>query len=426
MSTNAQHNSVRLFAEALAVLDNGGDESALLDVLKTAPALKKLIERAEVAAVTGLQQLDTFTARGHRQRENAICDLTGDEHWVARHLLTGADTTSERLGEHGETLPPVLPATAKAFTGGAISLRHVVVVAKLMSSPRAERLTPELRDRVEAEIARLARDTTPRKLHTLGAQVIANADHDGPGDQPEPQVNELHITTLPGGGGTVTATFTDPVRFQTVLAVIEAKAAPLTADDPRTPAQRRADALTEVCGYVADHARNGIIPTGMARRPQVSLLATLTDLQNRFNAACLTFGGTPSPSELRRICCDAGVIPIVMGGDSQPLDVGQTTRTISPAMRRAVEARDRGCAHPGCDRPPSWSEVHHIWHWADGGPTALRNLVMVCKIHHRELHSTEWIVRMASDGLPEFIPPTWVDETRTPRRNPRPDLNLAG
>ncbi len=80
MSTNAQHNSVRLFAEALAVLDNGGDESALLDVLKTAPALKKLIERAEVAAVTGLQQLDTFTARGHRQRENAICDLTGDEH----------------------------------------------------------------------------------------------------------------------------------------------------------------------------------------------------------------------------------------------------------------------------------------------------------------------------------------------------------
>jgi 5-methylcytosine-specific restriction protein A len=85
---------------------------------------------------------------------------------------------------------------------------------------------------------------------------------------------------------------------------------------------------------------------------------------------------------LRMLCCDAQVIPIVLNGAGQPLDVGRATRTIPDGLRRAVTARDRGCAHPGCDRPPSWSEIHHIREWARGGATRLDNLVMLCKVHH--------------------------------------------
>jgi hypothetical protein len=424
MSTTGSHDSVRLFAEALAVVSNSGGcgEAELLSALKSAHSLKRLLERVEVEAVAELGRRGTFARYGNRKPETALRDLTGVEYGPAVQLVTAAQSVTEQVGPQGETLPPVLPATAVAFTAGRFGVQQVAVAANLMSSPAAQRLAPQVRVAVEAEIARLAGECGPRKLRSLGAEVIAGADRDDSDSESEPQVNELRIIPFPGGGGKIEATFTDPVRFNQILAVIDAKSAPLTKDDTRATPERQADALADVCGFVAEHGDGKVLPDGMARRPQVSLIAEVKDLENRVSAGCLAFGGIASPGELRRICCDAAVIPIVMNGASQPLDVGTRQRTIPPAIRWAVEARDRGCAHPGCDRPPSWSEVHHIKHWADGGPTALWNLTMLCKVHHRGVHDGGWIIRMASDGLPEFIPPEWLDAAQTPRRNPRPDL----
>ena len=104
-----------------------------------------------------------------------------------------------------------------------------------------------------------------------------------------------------------------------------------------------------------------------------------------------------------------------MNGAGQPLDIGRATRTVPEGIRRAVTARDRGCAHPGCDRPPSWCEVHHIVPWELWGETSLANCVMLCKVHHRLLHHSAWIVRIR-DGLPEFVPPRWIDPQQRPRR----------
>jgi 5-methylcytosine-specific restriction protein A len=153
----------------------------------------------------------------------------------------------------------------------------------------------------------------------------------------------------------------------------------------------------------------------------VNVLIRLDDLQNRARAACLDFGGTASPEALRMLCCDAATVPVVLDGKGQPLDVGRARRTIPDGLRRAVAARDRGCAHPGCGRPPSWSEVHHIREWEFGGETKLSNLVMLCRQHHRQIHFTEWIVRIR-DGLPEFVPPKWIDPLQTPRRKALPQL----
>jgi 5-methylcytosine-specific restriction protein A len=173
-----------------------------------------------------------------------------------------------------------------------------------------------------------------------------------------------------------------------------------------------------VCGYVADHG-DDILPTTAGERPQAMVAMTLTDLENRARAACLHLGGTPTPSAIRTLCCDAKVIPIVLGGAGEILDVGREQRTIPRGIRRAVTFRDRGCAHPGCDRKPPWCEIHHIAEWSKGGHTRLDNLVMMCRTHHREIHSTEWLVRIARDGLPEFIPPSWIDKDQRPRRHPR-------
>jgi hypothetical protein len=102
-----------------------------------------------------------------------------------------------------------------------------------------------------------------------------------------------------------------------------------------------------------------------------------------------------------------------MAGRSEPLDVGRKTPVVSPALRRALIVRDRGCRFPGCDRPHAWCDAHHVRHWADGGPTALTNLVLLCRRHHRRIHDG-FGVRMEA-GQPVFSRP---DGTLLPDRAP--------
>ncbi len=144
--------------------------------------------------------------------------------------------------------------------------------------------------------------------------------------------------------------------------------------------------------------------TGTAPKPGAGR-ATLGDL------------GTISAAEARIHACDCMLIPAVLGTNSEPLDLGRQRRLISTPLRRALYLRDRGCAFPGCHRPPRHCHGHHVRHWADGGPTELGNLVLMCAHHHRLLHRSGWQVRIATDGLPEFLPPTFLDKRRKPRRN---------
>ncbi len=119
----------------------------------------------------------------------------------------------------------------------------------------------------------------------------------------------------------------------------------------------------------------------------------------------------------RRIACDAAILPMVLGGASQVLDVGRAQRLFTPAQRRALTERDRGCAWPGCDRPPGWTQAHHVVSWLDGGPTDLDNGVLLCLFHHQQAHQSEWTIRLGPDRRPDFIPPTWIDPRQQPRRN---------
>jgi 5-methylcytosine-specific restriction protein A len=232
-------------------------------------------------------------------------------------------------------------------------------------------------------------------------------------------VNEVHLQPFRGRpGGTLKGHFGDAAMFDAIAAAVDAHARPADADDQRTQAQRQAEALADACGYVLDHSD---LPACGGRRPHLNVLVRLEDLENRARAACLDFGGTLSPESLRMLCCDAAVVPIVLDGKGQPLDVGRATRTIPDGLRRAVAARDGGCAR--CGRPASWCEVHHVVPWERGGATSLANCVMVCRACHRLVHHAGWDVRLV-DGRPEFPPPPWIDPLRRARRRP-PHLPAA-
>jgi 5-methylcytosine-specific restriction protein A len=107
---------------------------------------------------------------------------------------------------------------------------------------------------------------------------------------------------------------------------------------------------------------------------------------------------------------------MVLGSQGEPLDIGRATRTIPAGIRRAVVARDIGCIHPGCTKPAAWCQAHHVKHWANGGPTALANLVLRCHQHHWIVHHDGWHITFR-EGIPHVIPPPLVDPRQQPRRN---------
>ena len=378
MTNTALTTADRLLGQAfaaLAAVTASGSDDDLLAVLTRCETVARRADQVTVSAVAGLQQRGVLDGRGYRSTTAALSDLLGCERFEARRRVIAAEQVTPRVGLDGTPLPSRLAATAAVFADGRASLRHVEVIARVLATPSAARLTPEQWAGAEAALAAKAPDYTPSELQNWGTALVEALDQDGaePDDRPPAQVNELHLTRLARGGGKIKGHFDDAAMFDAIAAVIDAKAKPLTADDDRTAGQRQAEALAEVCAHVLDHGPSNLVPECGGQRPHLNVLIRLEDLENRARAACLDFGGSLSPEALRMLCCDAAVVPIVLNGAGQPLDVGRATRTIPDGLRRAVAARDRGCAHPGCGRPVSWCHCHHIVEWERGGETKLDN-----------------------------------------------------
>lgn len=189
----------------------------------------------------------------------------------------------------------------------------------------------------------------------------------------------------------------------------------------RTPEQRRADALA----LLAERALGVGFAEARVQRvegdgcdltpPPVSgTRAARYQVVLHLDAATLAEGGEPGRSELeegtrvsaetsRRVSCDAGVVRATHGADGSILDVGRRTRTIPPALRRALEIRDRGCRFPGCGS--RFTDAHHVHHWADGGDTSLANTLLLCTHHHTLVHEGGWLATWDGEGRPVFVDP---------------------
>ncbi|MGY3317787.1 DUF222 domain-containing protein [Arthrobacter sp. TE12232] len=205
--------------------------------------------------------------------------------------------------------------------------------------------------------------------------------------------------------------------------------------DRRSRPQRLLDGLVGACDAAL---AAGALPAAGGLRPQVMATIDYRDLLGRLDrtgtpndpaatpgpgTGTLMFTGPVTASTIRKIACDADIIPVLLGGEGRILDIGRTARIFPPHIRKALTARDQGCAFPQCTIPAPWCEAHHITYWSRGGSTSTDNGTLLCSHHHHLIHKEQWTIQMRS-GIPWFIPPPHVDPRQTPRRNKyfRPDM----
>ncbi len=189
--------------------------------------------------------------------------------------------------------------------------------------------------------------------------------------------------------------------------------------DPREHGARFLDAFVEACRRLTG---TDLLPESHGARPRLNLTMDYTGLRDQVGTGLvLDTGETLSASAVRRLACDCDVLPTVLGGHSETLDVGRTQRLVTATIWVALVLRDRHCTFPGCKRPPIACDAHHITHWLDGGPTSLGNLALLCRAHHTMIHNTPWEIRLNPiDKKPEFLPPVRHDPERRPLRHRQP------
>jgi hypothetical protein len=183
--------------------------------------------------------------------------------------------------------------------------------------------------------------------------------------------------------------------------------------DPRPRGKRYADALVDALAIAAG---SGELPTRGGIKPHLTITIDLNDLIEAGKQATgnLMFGDGLSAAAIRRLACDAGIIPVVLGSDSQPLDVGREHRFVLKALRNALIQRDRGCVV--CNAPPIYCDAHHLISWLDGGPTSLTNSVLLCRVHHTGLHQGHWTIEIVNNQVHVTRPP-WTERSQpTPER----------
>ncbi|TDK24048.1 HNH endonuclease [Arthrobacter crusticola] len=188
----------------------------------------------------------------------------------------------------------------------------------------------------------------------------------------------------------------------------------LDGDERPTRAQQLLEALVGACRIAL--AGTGL-PAAGGHRPQVMVTIDYRTLIGELDrAGDAVFARQIPARSIRRLACDADLIPLVLGGKGQVLDLGRAQRLFPAHLRRALVARDKGCAFPGCTIPATWCEAHHITPWETGGTTKLSDGVLLCSHHHHRIHDGPWSVH-SRHGIPWFLPPHHLDPEQKPRRN---------
>ncbi|MDN4642376.1 HNH endonuclease signature motif containing protein, partial [Arthrobacter sp. PsM3] len=204
--------------------------------------------------------------------------------------------------------------------------------------------------------------------------------------------------------------------------------------DLRSRPQKLLDGLVSACKAAL---AAGTLPAAGGLRPQVRVTIDYRDLLARLGHADgdpqntggpfhpgdttehtgnLLFTGPVTASTVRKIACDADIIPVLLGSEGRVLDIGRASRVFPPHIRKALTARDQGCTFPGCTIPAPWCEAHHITYWSRGGTTGTDNGALLCSHHHHVIHKEQWSIQIRH-GIPWFIPPPHLDPRQKPRRN---------
>jgi hypothetical protein len=302
--------------------------------------------------------------------------------WLRRPLVC----THDHAGRHVARARKLraLAATRAAWADGRLSSAQVDAICAVVTAERLAAYLEAETDMVD-QLTRLDGPDTAAVLRAWASLIDdllgpdptdAADDEDNPGEVFASRTLEGRVALsgdLDGDTGSL------------VLAAMRAAMTKDRPEDPvRSPARRRADALADVAKFFLDHHDH---PNPTPRnRPHVGIVVDWDSILRRGQGRLVDSDQPVTPEDVRRLLCDAGVFRIVTTGRSTVLDLGRTTPTVSPAQHAALAVRDGGCRWPDCDRPASWCDGHHIEHWIQGGPTALGNLVLLCRRHHRRIH----------------------------------------
>ncbi|SEG49660.1 HNH endonuclease [Saccharopolyspora kobensis] len=419
----------------------GGVWSSAVHSLSDEELVSRIGEVEQRIRQARMQQL-RLIAEADRRRLHTVCGARSTQVWLQTLLnIDGQDATNRvRIATATTPAAPTdadaaadttgvdvvaLPETGQALADGVIGLEHARVISRCLT-----RLPEHVRHQA-GEVERLLVDNAcrqcPRDLEKLADRVRYTLDADGAvaDEWAQFESRELHYATARDGMLVIKARLDRETgaKFVTALQPLAAPR-PETDDikDPRTVGQRNADGLSTLLDLVLD--TDGMPRTG-GQKPHLTVTIDYTQLKNQLptNGGEFVAGGAGtlestgqyvSPQTVRRIACDCEVLPMVLGGDSLPLDVGTLQRTAPTHIRAALLARDGVCAFPECDHPAGTPQAHHIVHWIDGGPTSLDNMVMLCAHHHRTIHNHHWHIELQR-GRPVFTPPTDLDPARTPK-----------
>jgi hypothetical protein len=359
----------------------GADLGALLEALD---AMTAVAGGARVAVV----------AEAESRGEISASQAGSTAGWVAEHAPTlaaggGAGQVARLVRECAR---PDLRSVQAAAVSGAVS-----VPAALTVVTEYARLKPRLREEAAPTVLQGLLDMGiadgPKGVRSLRPALLAAHGADGEFQADADTAERLVSLSRPSTdelGALTYQLILDPAGAAALESAIGPLSRPVPGPDgerdPRSPQVRRGQALIEVCRRATSAGDSP--PSGV--KTTLMLTMSYEDLAARTGAATVvgsTQGGSLiAPETVRRLACDANVIPTVLGSRGEVLDLGRSTRLATPGQLAALWLRDRGCSFPGCTTPAHWCDAHHLVHWADGGTSGLTNLALLCGRHHSVVH----------------------------------------
>ncbi|MCV7431316.1 HNH endonuclease signature motif containing protein [Mycolicibacterium bacteremicum] len=364
------------------------DDEALLAVLAAAVTAGNLLAFVVASAVAATERAG-IPARRHLKTGTDLLTLLG--------MAPGAAVRAVRVGRAAH----LLPALTTAQRLGGVGIEFADAVGKGVTHINARTELSE-QDRASV-VTKLMTQTTP-------AQVRKKARAIAIGAVPVAEDADLNTMTLVlGEEGRYEATLNlDVGTGEGLCAALDPLCRPVPlpdgSPDPRPIEKRRGDAVAQILRtYLSQSTRpmsGGVLPHVTLIRPAAAAAVGGEEAVDR-----LGFGGPVSAATADLIACDSTLTNVIVDYTGVPLDVGRAERLFTPAIRKALGVRDGGCAHPGCGRPVSWCDAHHIRPWSEGGCTSLDNGVLLCRLHHTLIHHGGWTVYLGRDRYPWFIPP---------------------
>ncbi len=323
-----------------------------------------------------------------------------------------------RLSPTGEVLAPLRPLVAQAQASGRLSVEQARVIDKVLHDLPSSVAIEDVA-MAEQSLVRAAQSLRPYQLGQLGQRIIAYLDPDGvlASDAEQQRRRGLALVARSDGTYAISGELTATCGAQ-LQALLSARDAPQPAEsatmDPRSHGQRMHDALEDLAGFQL--RRHELQASGAGT--ELVILMTADQLRSRTGYAETSFGQLIGVEQALRMADEASLTLLTCNAPGAVLNERRTKRIATRAQSLALIARDRGCSFPDCDRPPEWTQRHHIRAWVDHGTTDLDNLTLLCGRHHRTFEQQGWRC-VVKDKLPWWIPPAWIDPHRKPRQNQR-------